>query len=115
MASPITPAAGTTVMSERSKAALSSCFVSMSTDRTAQRRLVRDRGDLIESELERLGRNPAELNHMAADLDAKSCEQLFRDCPAGDPSGCFPGRGALKHVAQVARVILQPARQVGVA
>ena len=61
------------------------------------------------------GVDAAQVNEMAADGDAELVEQAARDRAGGDAGGRLAGRGALEDVARVLAVVLEDAREVGVA
>src|SRR6266850_1585313 len=81
--------------------------------RTMQRSIFRNGSDLIESKFQWLFGNSTKLNHVAANLDAKVCEQLFGQSAAGDPRRGLTRRSALQHVTQIARIVFQTAGQIG--
>src|SRR2546428_14074879 len=59
--------------------------------------------------------HPTELHDVAADLDVELLEQQLAHGPAGDPGDGLAGAGALQDVARVLAVVLEDAREVGVA
>src|ERR1043165_6965077 len=81
----------------------------------AQRRFVGDGRDALPLNFERSVRDAAELDDVAANLDAEDREQLLCKCAAGDARGGLARRRALKYVAQVACAVLESAREVCVA
>src|SRR5215203_2131391 len=78
----------------------------------AQRRVAGDAADALPVHFERGGRDAAELHDVAANLYAEDGEHLSRERPAGDARGRLSRRGAFQYVTQVARAVLEPAREV---
>src|SRR2546426_349491 len=59
--------------------------------------------------------DPPQLDDVGADLDVELLEQQLAHGPAGDPGDGLAGAGALQDVARVLAVVLEDAREVGVA
>src|SRR2546428_12994481 len=59
--------------------------------------------------------DPPQLDDVGADLDVELLEQQLAHGPAGDPGDGLAGAGALQDVARVLAVVLEDAREGGVA
>src|SRR5207253_5042177 len=80
-----------------------------------ERRIFRNRRDLIESQLKRFLRGSTKLNDMAANLNSETRQQLFRDRATRDPRRGFARRRALQHIAQIVSIVLKSTGEIGMA